>query len=93
LVLLVFFHQQSPCTWSLPYLYEQDTLWAKHGDCQLRNSKSEGPKSMSTCTLGKMLPASTINASHQTAGLMKNMGDTIKRCSCQITTPGITPCT
>jgi len=26
-----------------------------------------------------MLPASTINASHQTTGLTKNMGDTISR--------------
>ena len=31
MVLLVFSHQQSPCTWSLPYLYEQDTLQAKCG--------------------------------------------------------------
>ena len=25
------FHQQSPCTWSLPCLYEQDTLQANCG--------------------------------------------------------------
>jgi len=25
------FHQQGPCTWSMPCLYEQDTLRAKHG--------------------------------------------------------------
>ena len=31
LVLLVFFHQQNICTWSLPCLYEQDTLQAKCG--------------------------------------------------------------
>ena len=30
-VLLVFSHQQSPCTWSLPCLYEHDTLQAKYG--------------------------------------------------------------
>ena len=36
---MVFFHQQSPCTWSLPCLYEQDTLWAKYGgDCQFPKS-------------------------------------------------------
>jgi hypothetical protein len=29
LVMLVFFHQQSPCTWSLPCLYKQNTLWFK----------------------------------------------------------------
>ena len=31
MVLLVFSHQQSPCTWSLPYFYEQDTFQAKCG--------------------------------------------------------------
>ena len=29
--MLVFSHQQSTCTWSLPCLYEQDTLQAKCG--------------------------------------------------------------
>jgi hypothetical protein len=80
LVLLVFFHQQSPYTWSLPCLYEQDTLRAKHGVGQLLNSISEGPESIRICTLSKMRPASTINASLQrTAGRTKNMGDTISR--------------
>jgi hypothetical protein len=41
--------------------------------------QSEGPESTRTCTLSKMLPTSTINASLQTAGQMKNMGDTISR--------------
>jgi hypothetical protein len=31
LVLLVFFHQQNPCTWSLPCLCKQNTLRAKLG--------------------------------------------------------------
>jgi hypothetical protein len=82
LVLLVFFYQQSPCTWSLPCLYEQDTLWTKHGwVCQLSQIlQSEGPGSIRTCTLSKMLSASTINASFQTAtGRTKNMGNTISR--------------
>jgi hypothetical protein len=82
LVMLVFFHQQSPCTWSLPCLYEQDILWTKHGwVCQLSQIlQSEGPRSIRTCTLSKMLSTSTINASFQTAaGRTKNMGNTIPR--------------
>ena len=48
MVLLVFSHQQSLCTWSLPRLYEHDTLQAK---CGGRHSIpqifiSEGPKSV-----------------------------------------------
>jgi hypothetical protein len=42
------------------------------------NSTSENSEP-ATCTLSKMLPASTINASLQTAGRAKNMGDTILR--------------
>ena len=47
LVLLVFSHQQSPCTWSLPCLYEQDTLQAKCGRSssipQIFTSEGSGP--------------------------------------------------
>jgi hypothetical protein len=58
----------------------KDTLWTKYGGvCQLLNSTSEGPGSTRTHTLSKMLPASTINASLQTTGRTKNMGDTISR--------------
>jgi hypothetical protein len=42
---------------------DQDTLWAKYGVGQLINSTSKGPESTRTCTLSKMRPASTINAS------------------------------
>ena len=41
MLLLVFFHQQSPCTWSLPYLYEQNTLLVKCGGVNPPNSTSE----------------------------------------------------
>ena len=48
LVLLVFSHQYSPCTWSLPCLYEQDTLQAKCGGRHSipQISISEGPESV-----------------------------------------------
>ena len=37
----MFFHQQSPCTWSLPCLFEQNTLWAKCGGVDPPNFTSE----------------------------------------------------
>ena len=39
--MLVVSHQQSPCTWSLPCLYEQNTLRAKCGEVDPPNSISE----------------------------------------------------
>ena len=39
--MLVFSHQQSPCTWSLPCLYEQNTLRAKCGGVNPLNSISK----------------------------------------------------
>jgi hypothetical protein len=52
--------------------------------------QSEGPKSTRTRTLSKMLSAFTINASLQTAGQTKNMGDTISRgAHIKVTTLGL----
>ena len=51
------FHQQGPCTWSLPCLYEQ-VHFEQHMK-EFFNSQtppSEGPGSTSTNTLSKMLP-------------------------------------
>ena len=51
------FHQQGPCTWSLPCLYEQDTLRAKHGGV-FQLPASTKWRTWSTCinTLRRMLP-------------------------------------
>jgi hypothetical protein len=58
----------------------KDTLFTKHeAFVNSQILQSEGPESTRTCTLSRMLPASTINASFQTARQMKNMGDTISR--------------
>jgi hypothetical protein len=58
----------------------KDTLWTKHkAFVNFQILQSEGPESTRICTLSKMLPASIINASLQTAGQTKNMGDTILR--------------
>jgi len=51
------FHQQGPCTWSLPCLYEQVHL--EQNMEEFYNSQtppSEGPGSTSTNTLSRMLP-------------------------------------
>jgi hypothetical protein len=58
----------------------KDTLWTKHeAFVNSQILQSEGPKSTRTRTLSKMLLASTINASLQTSGQTKNMGNTISR--------------
>jgi hypothetical protein len=51
------FHQQGPCTWSLPCLYEQ--VHFKQNMEEFYNSQtppSEGPGSTSTNTLSRLLP-------------------------------------
>jgi hypothetical protein len=59
---------------------DKDTLWAKHeAFVNSQILQSEGPESTRTRTLSKMLPASIINASLQTAGQTKNIDDTISR--------------
>ena len=51
------FHQQGPCTWSLPCLYEQ--VHFEQNTEEFYNSQtlpSEGPGSTSTNTLSRLLP-------------------------------------
>jgi hypothetical protein len=69
LVLLVFFYEQCPCIRSLPCLYEQNTLRASVGESISQFLHVKVLNLQQWCTLNKMSPTFTTNASLQNAGL------------------------
>ena len=69
------FHQQDPCTWSLPCLYEQDTFWETWRIFQLRDSI----KRRTWIYEHKYTEQDAANAAPRTAGQTKNIGDSISR--------------